>query len=203
MLPWQAVRFLSAEKGARIMQYEVENKFPVTDLSRLTEQLEALGAQFDEVIDQVDMYFAHPVRDFAVTDEALRIRRIGDTNLITYKGPKIDQATKTRRELELPLAAGAERVEQYAELLVALGFRTVAEVRKRRRTGQLDWQAWRSSWRWTKSARWDSLWNWRLGSRRADCHRLRQPCCGWVSILDCRNPNVAAIWKWCWQSVKG
>ncbi len=143
MLPLQAVRFLSAEKGARIMQYEVENKFPVTDLSRLTVQLESLGAQFDEVLDQVDTYFAHPDRDFAVTDEALRIRRIGDTNLITYKGPKVDQATKTRRELELPLAAGADRVEQYSELLVALGFRTVAEVRKRRRTGHLDWQEWR------------------------------------------------------------
>lgn len=124
------------------MQYEVENKFPVTELSRLVEQLQDAGAGFRDVIEQVDVYFAHPVRDFAQTDEALRIRCIGDTNLVTYKGPKIDQATKTRRELELPLATGAEHVANYTELLVALGFRRVAEVRKRRRGGQLAWNAW-------------------------------------------------------------
>lgn len=124
------------------MQYEVENKFPVTELSQLVPRLQEAGAEFGDVIEQVDVYFAHPVRDFAQTDEALRIRRIGDTNLVTYKGPKIDQATKTRREIELPLATGAEHVEDYTGLLVALGFRRVAEVRKRRRGGQLPWNSW-------------------------------------------------------------
>ena len=124
------------------MQYEVENKFPVARLSDVVAHLEKLGAQFGDVIEQVDVYFAHPARDFAVTDEALRIRRIGDTNLITYKGPKIDKATKTRREIELPLATGARHAEDYKALLVALGFRPVAEVKKRRRGGQLSWNQW-------------------------------------------------------------
>ena len=124
------------------MQYEVENKFAAVQLARVVEQLEDLGAEFRDVIEQVDLYFAHPVRNFAETDEALRIRRIGETNLVTYKGPKIDKATKTRREIELPLAPGAERVESYGELLVALGFRQVAEVSKRRRGGRVQWKQW-------------------------------------------------------------
>ena len=124
------------------MLYEVENKFPVDDLESMAQRLIAHGARFDEAIEQVDHYFAHPVRDFAQTDEALRIRRIGERNLVTYKGPKIDQATKTRYELELPLATGGELTQQYVQLLRALGFRSVAEVKKRRRCGRFTWQHW-------------------------------------------------------------
>jgi adenylate cyclase class 2 len=124
------------------MKYEVENKFPVDDLESMAQRLIAYGARFDEAIEQVDHYFAHPVRDFAQTDEALRIRRIGECNLVTYKGPKIDRATKTRRELELPLAMGGELTQQYVQLLLALGFRSVAEVMKRRRCGRFTWNRW-------------------------------------------------------------
>ena len=124
------------------MQYEVENKFPVTEFSRVFQQLQEMGASFRDVVEQVDIYFAHPVRDFAATDEAFRIRRIGETNLLTYKGPKIDKTTKTRREIELPLASGVEYLEQYTQLLTALGFRTVAQVKKLRRSGRLQWNQW-------------------------------------------------------------
>ncbi len=125
------------------MQYEVENKFPVVDLSRIVEQLQELGAEFHDVIEQADLYFSHPARDFGETDEAFRIRCVGAANLVTYKGPKIDSATKTRREIELPLATGTERVEDYTELFEALGFGVVAEVKKRRRGGHLQWNQWR------------------------------------------------------------
>ena len=40
----------------------------------------------------------------------------------------------------MPLADGTERVAQYVQLLTALGFRSVAEVRKRRRYGQFEWR---------------------------------------------------------------
>jgi len=124
------------------MLYEVENKFPVDDLESMAERLGALGARFGAAVEQVDHYLAHPARDFAQTDEALRIRRVGDTNLVTYKGPKIDRATKTRHELELPLGAGAALTPQYVQLLQALGFRSVAEVRKRRRCARFSWRQW-------------------------------------------------------------
>ncbi len=120
------------------MQYEVEQKFPVADMRALETKLIALGAEISPPHSEVDLYFAHPSRDFAETDEALRIRRKGTECFITYKGPKIDQTTKTRRELELPLEA--ESFEGWTRLLQALGFAPVAEVRKSRRKAEIPWQ---------------------------------------------------------------
>jgi adenylate cyclase class 2 len=122
------------------MQYEVELKFPVADLGAIEARLVELGTRFDEAVTQVDRYFAHPARDFARTDEALRIRQVGNACYVTYKGPKVDAATKTRREIELPLGTGPETVLKWTVLLQALGFTAAAEVRKRRRPGHLVWR---------------------------------------------------------------
>ncbi len=122
------------------MHWEVERKFRVADVGDIERRLARLGATIEPPIEQCDQYFAHPARDFAQTDEALRIRRVGQQNFITYKGPKIDATTKTRRELELPLAPGAAAAHDFAELLAALGFRAVLEVRKSRRTANALWQ---------------------------------------------------------------
>jgi adenylate cyclase, class 2 len=121
------------------MPWEVEQKFPVSDLLATEAQLKQLGATFSELVEQADCYFNHPSRDFGQTDEALRLRQVGSRNWITYKGPKIDATTKTRRELELPLPDGPETPQQFASLLSALGFRAVATVRKVRRPGTLQW----------------------------------------------------------------
>jgi adenylate cyclase class 2 len=59
---------------------------------------------------------------------------------VTYKGPKIDATTKTRREIELPLPRGATYAEDFILLQEALGFRRVAEVRKLRKKSLLHWQ---------------------------------------------------------------
>src|SRR5262249_1309208 len=66
------------------------------------------------------------------------LRRVGSDNFVTYKGAKIDNTTKTRRELELPLTAGSEAAAQFRELLEALGFRPVANVANLRPSGNLD-----------------------------------------------------------------
>jgi len=79
------------------MKYEVEKKFPVADLAEIVPKLDQLRATFSDPVLQIDRYFAHPVRDFSSTDEALRIRSVADENRITYKGPKIDATTKTRK----------------------------------------------------------------------------------------------------------
>jgi adenylate cyclase class 2 len=122
------------------MHYEVEQKFPLADPQTIAAKLAALGAQAAGHCEQVDHYFNHPARDFAQTDEALRIRQVDGRPLITYKGPKIDRQTKTRREIELPLPAGAATAERFTELLLALGFVSVAEVRKQRQILHLAWQ---------------------------------------------------------------
>lgn len=122
------------------MHYEVEQKFPVPDLAALEARLVALGAQLSAGLDQLDRYFAHPCRDFAQTDEALRIRQVGPRCYVTYKGPKIDPTTKTRREIELPLSDAGDAVAQWTALLETLGFQRVAEVRKHRQPAQLNWQ---------------------------------------------------------------
>lgn len=120
--------------------YEVELKFPVNDAVAIERRLAALGAPLGPVVEQVDRYFAHPSRDFGVTDEALRLRRTGDQVALTWKGPRLDAATKTRREIELPVTpatadrvGGAAALARWSELLEALGFRPVREVAKRRR----------------------------------------------------------------------
>jgi adenylate cyclase class 2 len=120
--------------------YEVEQKFHAPELCDLERRLLEMGARPGEPIEQVDCYFAHPARDFELTDEALRIRRVGTRCSVTYKGPKIDATTKTRREIDLPLPTGETVADQYAGLLETLGFRRVAEVRKRRRPLKLPWR---------------------------------------------------------------
>jgi adenylate cyclase class 2 len=121
------------------MHWEVEQKFRVDDPEAIRGRLVAMGVQFQAAETQVDHYFQHPSRDFAKTDEALRLRQIGAANFITYKGPKIDAVTKTRRELELPLSGGAAALTQFAELFSALGFTTAGIVRKQRQRGLLAW----------------------------------------------------------------
>jgi len=117
--------------------FEVEQKFLVESANALLSRLTARGVALSPAVAQCDRYFNHPSVDYAITDEALRIRNSGDRAFITYKGPKIDTTTKTRREIELALAGDDTR---WAELLVALGFRPVAEVRKSRRTGTIPFQ---------------------------------------------------------------
>ncbi|NJE31492.1 class IV adenylate cyclase, partial [Thermococcus sp. 18S1] len=79
-----------------------------------------------------DIYFNHPCRDFSKTDEALRVR-IKRFNghfeaSLTYKGPKLDKISKTRKEIEVNI----DNVDTYIKLLHALGFKEVLTVEKTR-----------------------------------------------------------------------
>ena len=129
---------IARKKGA-VVQLEVEQKYPIVDHRQLRTQLSALGCVFQTPLEQADLYFQHPARNFKQTDEALRLRRSGADVCITYKGPKLDATTKTRREIELPIA-GEHGYERYRELLEVLGFRAVMEVRKTRIPGTIEWE---------------------------------------------------------------
>ena len=119
------------------MQFEVEQKHRVDNVAEFVARLTARGASLGSAIDQRDQYFAHPCREFAKTDEALRIRTVGGKSFVTYKGPKLDATTKTRRELELPLHPNDADGSRFSELLALLGFTPVAVVRKTRRSFQI------------------------------------------------------------------
>jgi adenylate cyclase class 2 len=126
---------------------EVEMKFPLRAAERdaaagMEQSLAQLGAVWRGTIEQIDEYLAHPLRDFAQTDEAFRIRSVGEANCLTYKGPKLDAETKTRREIEVSFAEGPSEREEMRQMLIALGFRPVACVRKQRREGSVQWQHW-------------------------------------------------------------
>jgi adenylate cyclase, class 2 len=118
------------------MSLEVELKYRVEHPQELRQRLAALGCQWEGSCEQTDLYFAHPVRDFRATDEAFRVRRTDTEVCLTYKGPKVDTITKTRREIEIPLHG---EYEAAVSMLQALDFRPVLEVRKHRTTGKLLW----------------------------------------------------------------
>lgn len=119
---------------------EVELKFRLDDPERVREAVRELGGRPGAAVRQVDTYFAHPVRDFAKTDEALRIRVVGETGCVTYKGPLLDAATKSREETELWFAGGAADSERFAGVLERLGFTRVRPVVKKREPWSLDWR---------------------------------------------------------------
>jgi len=111
---------------------EVEVKYRNADPPALVAKLAALGAAHLATRVESDQYFNAPDRDLKQTDEAFRLRRIGDTTRFTYKGPKRDTETKTRREIEVPLADGDEPAADAVRMLVCLGYRPVAIVTKTR-----------------------------------------------------------------------
>ena len=111
---------------------EVEVKAKIESFSEMEEKLDEIGAIKTKKEFQEDIYFNSPVVDFAQTDEALRIRTTKEndkTNIfITYKGPKIDKQSKTRREIEM----GIEDSQKCSGIFEAIGFKKVRAVRKNR-----------------------------------------------------------------------
>ena len=118
--------------------FEVEIKFRVQNVSELEGQLRQIGGTgFGEPVTESDSFFQHPCRNFAQTDECLRLRQRtlpdgSSEHSLTHKGPKIDISTKTRQEIEIPIT----EPERWESLLTALGFNKSASIQKfRRRQG--------------------------------------------------------------------
>ena len=111
---------MEVEVKVRILEEEIERK------------LEEVGAEFVGLEFNTDTYYNAPYRDFSKTDEALRIRRTkskGTIDTLTYKGPKVDEYSKTRKEVEVRI----EDSHKMDEMLKLLGFSKAGEVIKTRR----------------------------------------------------------------------
>ena len=119
------------------MHVEVEVKLPVRNADRLRATLERVAEPLERGIYEADIYFSHPCRDLAETDEVLRIRRTSNGRVeLTYKGPRSSYEPKRRPEI----TAVVDSFEKAAKILDLLGFRRIAEVKKRRsyyRLGQV------------------------------------------------------------------
>lgn len=150
--------------------YEVEVKLRA-DRETVRARLAEAGAVREARVTQVDTYYDAPHRDFAETDEALRIRRetrVDDaaggeagadaraeadrdsdpnsddggpsegegeaTTKVTYKGPLVDEKSKTRSEHETAVEDG----ESAAGIFSGLGFEPVETVEKEREFFSLD-----------------------------------------------------------------
>ncbi|MFB6296592.1 MAG: class IV adenylate cyclase [Halobacteriales archaeon] len=117
--------------------YEVEVKVRA-DHEPVRDQLRERGAKPLGAVRQLDTYYDHPDRAFAETDEALRLRREeaaeggedrnGGVARLTYKGPLVESASKTREEVETDVGDP----EAIDAILGAVGFEAAAEVRKER-----------------------------------------------------------------------
>ena len=105
---------------------EVEIKAKIENREEFEKKLKSLNAEFVREVIEEDEYFNHPCRDFASTDEALRIR---NDYTMTYKGPRVDRDTKSREEINLKI----DDLNKARNLLISLGFKSVAKVVKRRR----------------------------------------------------------------------
>jgi adenylate cyclase, class 2 len=116
---------------------EVEAKYPVAEFTPAEARLRAWGAALLAEQAEADHYLNAPDRDFARTDEALRLRRVGRQNLLTYKGPRHVGPAKSRTELEIPCPPGDEGAESLLKLFRHLGYQATAVVRKKRRIYEL------------------------------------------------------------------
>lgn len=121
---------------------EVEIKVRIANPDELKKKFKNWNGKYKLSLDHEDTYFNMPkkLRNFKKTDEALRIRKSIEFHkqnndrkqiknyFITYKGQKIDDSTKSRKELEVKIEDGL----QMKEILKSLGFREIFTIKKER-----------------------------------------------------------------------
>jgi len=112
---------------------EVEVKARLKDPKRVERSIIALGASPIVIEAQADTYYIAPDRDFSKTDEALRIRVQDNKCFLTYKGPKMDKISKTRKEYEIEV----NDADCMGNILSSLRFTPVAIIVKKRKKYRL------------------------------------------------------------------
>lgn len=129
---------------------EVEVKLKVDDLDDIARKLDSCGYILGTVLEEEDIYFNAPDRDFRQTDEALRIRResilqVANSNIlstdgisekvfVTYKGKKLDSISMARKELETQISD----FDTMNQIFLSLGYIPTIPVKKIRKIYQKD-----------------------------------------------------------------
>ncbi len=113
---------------------EVEVKLPIFRRSITERALKEAGFAPGDLVRESDVYYTSDFHDFMAQDEALRIRecdnltQISNKCILTYKGPKLDQVSMTRKELETRV----DSMEDCNAILLALGYKALFPVNKLR-----------------------------------------------------------------------
>ena len=113
---------------------EIEAKIPVRNHQAVRRRLKKLDAEFigryleaNHILDRQDGSLRYAGCGLRVrTMETLQGDPAGPT--LTYKGPRLESALKSRQEIELEVADA----EALLALLQAIGFETIVSYRKRR-----------------------------------------------------------------------
>jgi len=114
---------------------EIELKVSVPLLDPVRDHLVRRHARSLGRVHEHDRYYNAPHRDFAVTDEAVRVRYTDDHAVVTYKGPKLLKfGLKAREELNFAVESG----DAFETMLARLGFTLTTNVNKWRETYSLD-----------------------------------------------------------------
>lgn len=120
---------------------EIEKKFQVDNFDSIRTKL--ASGDFDVMQDypaktQSDEYFNHRQLRFELLDIALRIRRVNDRKILTFKGPNQDATTKIRTEIEIDLTKDDD--QKMSQMFLGMGMHSVAKVNKNRDTSLIRWQ---------------------------------------------------------------
>lgn len=119
---------------------EVEVKVSVKNKKEIEKKLLHMGFLKGDLLKESDFYFDSECSNLRKNDKALRIRRCENLttnsteNRMTFKGPKMDTVSMTRKELEMQV----ESAETGKEILMSLGFTPIHPVIKLRQYFYLD-----------------------------------------------------------------
>ncbi len=106
---------------------EVEIKLKA-DHNSVRKQLKKLNADFIKNEVNNDIYFQHPNRDFIAEDRTLRIRSTNTETIMTYKGPKLNKESKSRKEINIKI----DNYDNILDVLDELDFKKSGSVYKQR-----------------------------------------------------------------------
>lgn len=113
---------------------EVEIKIPLDDRDQTARELLRYGFTEGNLIRESDIYFNNDSFDLRKQDMALRVRSCENRttgvseSFLTFKGPKLDDRSMTRKELETEVGD----TDVCMELFQALGYYPLKPVRKLR-----------------------------------------------------------------------
>ena len=114
------------------MAIEIEIKLKIRDRQALAAKLTELGFRPGRLLRETDVYFRAAHHDFVKRDEALRVRETEEletgekTAQLNFKGPKLDDVSMTRKEMETSVGDG----ETARAILEQIGFTPVIPVEK-------------------------------------------------------------------------